>query len=305
MVSVERRWCVAGYPLPLQPRVLDLVIVNEGKAEVLRADAEFLLLDLKVSQHCSWLGKALAKPVRWWWMHGFHQRLIQEIIQAIPGVHHLSRNGKLQKVPGMSANMVVKIVVRDTDMLVLNNRKAVTLAFDAETFDGKQDLQWILDVLLQELTLQQEEQEDLQVPGGPPRRKKGRTSKEPQELEGLIAKTRAILKRHVKAKTVYFLRSGCWEVRGCDGQKKRFWVPEYDDKRLLLESNVDDEEAWQVLLGRFAECEAAVIAWLDSLSTSSTSPGPEAGSEDREGTGGPRGDLEGAEDTAVEPLSEG
>ena len=172
MVSVERLWCAAGFPLPLQPRVLDLVAVNQGKAEVLRPDAEFLLLDLKVSQYCSWLDKALAKPPRWWWQHGFHQRLIQEIIQAIPGTHELNKNGKLQKVPGMSANTVVKIVVRDTEVLVLNNRKAVTLAFDAETFDGKQDLQWILDVLLQELTPQQEEQEDLQVTGGPPRRKK-------------------------------------------------------------------------------------------------------------------------------------
>ena len=304
MVSVERLWCAAGYPLPLQPRVLDLVAVNQGKAEVLRPDGEFLLLDLKVSQYCSWLDKALAKPPRWWWQHGFHQRLIQEIIQAIPGTKAL-RNGKLQKVPGMSANTVVKIVVRDTEVLVLNNRKAVTLAFDAGTFDGKQDLQWILDVLLQELTPQQEEQEDLQVTGGPPRRKKGRTSKEPQKLEDLIATTRQILKRHVKAKTVYFLRSCCWEVRGRDGQKKRFWVPEYDNKRLLLESNVDDAEAWQILLCRFAECEAAAIAYLDSLSASSSPPGPGAGSEDREGTGGPRSDLEGAEDTDVEPPSEG
>ena len=161
---MERRWCVAGYPLPLQPRVLDLVIVNEGKAEVLRPDAEFLLLDLKVSQYCSWLDKALAKPVRWWWMHGFHQRLIQEIIQAIPGVHHLSRNGKLQKVPGMSANTVVKIVVRDTEVLVLSNRKAVTLAFGATTFDG-QDLQWIIEALKEDLTNLPEE--DLEGTGGP------------------------------------------------------------------------------------------------------------------------------------------
>jgi len=102
---------------------------------------------------------------------------------------------------------------------------------------------------------------------------------------------------------VYFLRSGCWEVRGCDGQKKRFWVPEYD-KRLRLKSN-DDEQAWQILLCRFAECEAAAIAYLDSLSASSSPPGPGAGSEDREGTGGPQSDLEGAEDTAVEPPSEG
>lgn len=169
MVSVERLWCVAGYPLPLQPRVLDLVGLENGKAEVLRPDAEFLLLDLKVSQYCSWLDKALAKPPRWWWQHGFDQRLIQEMIQAIPGTHKLNKNGNLQKVPGMSMNMVVKIVVRDKEVLVLNNRKAVTLAFDATAFDGQQDLQWILNVLLQELTPQQE---DLQVTRGPPRRKK-------------------------------------------------------------------------------------------------------------------------------------
>ena len=61
MASVERLWCAAGFPLPLQPRVLDLVGIDNGKPEVLRPDAEFLLLDLKVSPRSIWLDKALER----------------------------------------------------------------------------------------------------------------------------------------------------------------------------------------------------------------------------------------------------
>ena len=135
--------------------------------------------------------------------------------------------------------------------------------------------------------------------------KQGRTSKEPQRLEELIAKTKQILKEHGKAKAVWFNRRGHFEARTCDGQHKYFAVPDYRDMHLQVLEQDDNEEVWQLLQCRFAECEAAAIAWLDSLSASSSPPGPGAGSEDREGTGGPRSDLEGAEDTDVEPPSEG
>ena len=119
----------------------------------------------------------------------------------------------------MSTNMVVKSVVRGKEVLVLNNRKAVTLALDATTFDG-QDLQWMLEVLKEELT---HRQEDLEGTGGP--RKKGRTSKEPQRLEELIAKTKQILKEHGKAKAVWFNRRGFFEAKACDGQHKKDLCP--------------------------------------------------------------------------------
>ena len=133
MVSVvQRLWCVGKHALPLQPRVLDLVVVTgDGKQETLTSDAHFRMLPLKVSQYNTWLGRALKMPVRWWWQHGFDQPLIQEMFQAIPGS---------SKLAGVSKNMVVNIAVRGKEVMVLNNRKAVALAFGATTFDG-QDLQ--------------------------------------------------------------------------------------------------------------------------------------------------------------------
>ena len=100
-------------------------------------------------------------------------------------------------------------------------------------------------------------------------------------------------------------RSGLFEVTTCDGQKNSFRVQDYSDQRLQVLEQDDNQQAWQLLECRFAECEASAIAYLDALSASSSPPGPGAGSEDREGTGGPRSDLEGAEDTDVEPPSEG
>ena len=63
-----------------------------------------------------------------------HQPLAQELVQAIQGPK--SRAGFV----GMSKNIVVPVGVRGKEVLVINTRRTVTLAFGATTFDG-QDLQ--------------------------------------------------------------------------------------------------------------------------------------------------------------------
>ena len=95
-----------------------------------------------------------------------------------------------------------------------------------------------------------------------------------------------------------------FELTDCKGQKKRFRVQDYRDQRLqVLEQ--DDNQAWQLLECRFAECEASAIAYLDALSASSSRPGPGAGSEDPDKE--PPSEVPGAgsEDRDVEPPSEG
>ena len=151
MVSVvQRLWCVGNQVLPLKRGVLDLVgFASDGRPETILEDTEFFLLPLKVSQHDSWLDKVLDKSARWWWQHGAYQPLIQEMLQAIPGT-----GGKWQKRAGLSKRNLVKIAVRGREVIVMNNRKAVTLAFNATTFDG-QDLQWIREALKEELTYSQ------------------------------------------------------------------------------------------------------------------------------------------------------
>ena len=163
MVSVvQRLWCVGNQVLPLKRCVLDLVgFASGGRPETILEDTEFFLLPLKVSQHDRWLDEYLEKPTKWWWLNGRHQPLIQEVLQAIPGT-----GGKWQKRAGLSKRNLVKIVVRGREVVVMNNRKAVTLAFSATTFDG-QDLQWILEALKEALTHSQGDLEGTEGTGGP------------------------------------------------------------------------------------------------------------------------------------------
>ena len=90
----------------------------------------------------------------------------------------------------------------------------------------------------------------------------------------MIAKTKQILKEHGKAKAVWFNRRGHFEARTCDGQHTYFAVPDYRDQHLQVLEQDDNEEVWQLLQCRFAECEAAALEWLDGVSASISAPGP-------------------------------
>ena len=101
--TVQHLWCVGKHALPFQQDGLDLVsLANPEQPEVLRADALFFLLSLKVSQQSSWMGRARNMPVRWWWSHGLQQPLIQELVQAIPGPPRTGRG-----FAGVAKNIVV------------------------------------------------------------------------------------------------------------------------------------------------------------------------------------------------------
>ena len=94
-----------------------------------------------------------------------------------------------------------------------------------------------------------------------------------------------------------------FEVTTYGGRKRRLPAPDFSDKRLQALEH-DDNQAWQVLEGCFADCEASAIEYLDALSASSSHPGPGAGSEDPAKE--PPSEVSGAgsEDTDKEPPSE-
>ena len=80
-------------------------------------------LPLNASQNSTWMDRAFGEPAKWCWLHGCHQPLAQEILQASPGMQtHWA---------GVSRHMVVNIAVRGKDLVSRNNRTAVTLAFGA------------------------------------------------------------------------------------------------------------------------------------------------------------------------------
>ena len=111
-----------------------------------------------------------------------------------------------------------------------------------------------------------------------------RSSKQPQKLDGLIENTKGNLKAH-GAKSVWFHQSGIFELRTCQGQKKRFPVYDYKDQRLEVLEQPDDHPAWKLLESKFSVCEASAIAFLDASNASSSHPGPDKdppseGSED-------------------------
>ena len=118
--------------------------------------------------------------------------------------------------------------------------------------------------------------------------KKSRSSKQPQKLDGLIENTKGNLKAH-GAKSVWFHQSGIFELRTCQGQKKRFPVDDYKDQRLEVLEQPDDHPAWKLLESKFSVCEASAIAFLDASNASSSHPGPDKDPP-----------SEGSEDTDVE-----
>ena len=72
--TVQLLWCYAKEALPFQRKQLDLVpLADPENPQVLREEAQFFLLSLKVAQQSTWMDRALNMPVRWWWSHGMQQ----------------------------------------------------------------------------------------------------------------------------------------------------------------------------------------------------------------------------------------
>ena len=132
-MAVTHKWCLDETILPLERRILDLCSWTGGRAETTKEDCPFLLLRLGGRAGAPWLGKHFRQPAKWWWSLSRRANIIKDMLEQYP-----------TKLNGRSRNVVVPIVVRGQEILVLNERRAVVLAFE-EAGAQFESLQWFID----------------------------------------------------------------------------------------------------------------------------------------------------------------
>ena len=151
-MAVTQKWCLEDIILPFERRSLDLCTWSGPRAQSLKEDCGFLLLNLGGRPAHQWLSRYFGQPKRWWLSLSGRSQLIQDILCEYPGVGSSSprRHGATRGVVGLSRNCVVSIVVRGKEILVLNDRRSVTLAFEEATAEFE-NLQWFLNQLRLEI----------------------------------------------------------------------------------------------------------------------------------------------------------
>ena len=149
--AIVQKWCLLGprhedIVMPLELKTLDLCSWTSGRAEAMKEDQQFLCLDLGGRAADPWLSRHLGMEYRWWWTQSRQSKVVQDILAEFP-CSTLGHAGN--KRLGLSQNVAVPIIVKGVELLVLNNRRRLTLVFAQQDprFEG---FLWFLDQLLQE-----------------------------------------------------------------------------------------------------------------------------------------------------------
>ena len=143
-MSVSRKWCLENTVLPLERRTMDLCSWSGGQASTTKEDHGFLLLSLAGRSADPWLHLHFGKKPKWWWYRSGRSKLIRELLDQYPVSR--SKGTKLS----LSSKVVVPIEVRGHQILVLNDRRSVVLAFE-ESAPQFESLEWILNELRLEI----------------------------------------------------------------------------------------------------------------------------------------------------------
>ena len=160
-MAVTQKWCLEDIILPFELRSLDLCSWSGSRAQSLKEDCGFLLLNLGGRSAHQWLSRYFRQPKRWWWSLSGTSQVIKDILSQYPSSSSSSTvrriAGASRGVAGLTRNVVVPIVVRGKEILVLNDRRSVTLAFE-EAAAEFENLHWFLNEL--RLEIEQDKTED-------------------------------------------------------------------------------------------------------------------------------------------------
>ena len=185
MPVVQQKWALGDHVLPLERQVLDLVDPSQHPPECREQDLGFLLLSLKTIDKALWLTEYLGVRSSWWRQLGLRQPLMQEMARGFP-----------KRVKGLlSAQMVIPIIVRGKEILVVNRRSPVTMAF-VESKSDFESLTWFLGELKKDLCASEP------VPRAP-RSSEIADDDEQDEIEQVLED----LKRHPNCSKAWFLPS--------------------------------------------------------------------------------------------------
>ena len=129
--------------LPLERGTMDLYAYQNGNFKFLDEDLQCLLLCLKASGDHAWLEESLNVPGRWWRKNGAHQALMAELMAALPNTRTRELIGRTTQ------HMVIQVPIRNTQILLKNDRRALTLVFRAGS--GFEILPWFIQELKRDL----------------------------------------------------------------------------------------------------------------------------------------------------------
>ena len=237
-MAVSQKWCLEDIILPLERRSLDLCTSSGQQAQCQKEDCGFLLLNLGGRPAHQWLSRYFGQPKRWWLSLSGSSQLIQDILCEYPGVGSNAprTHGATRGVIGLSRSCVVSIVVRGKEILVLNDRRSVTLAFEEATAEFE-NLQWFLNQLRLEIN-QDTKQDNKKDQKKDKKKDKNKDIKEDmqedeEEDEGSEEEYEAHLEQALKTiKAMPGCKSAWWcpgtsrfKVRNLDGLERFVGVP--------------------------------------------------------------------------------
>ena len=110
LMAVTQKWCLEDIILPFERRSLDLCTWSGPRAQSLKEDCGFLLLNLGGRSAHQWLSRYFRQPKRWWWSLSGTSQVIQDILDQYPNNAVRGRPGCSRGVTGLSRHVVVRIV---------------------------------------------------------------------------------------------------------------------------------------------------------------------------------------------------
>ena len=125
MALIQEKLCLGGQALPLVPWKADKVDLHGVTGEADIDEALLLLLNFKATADTEWLSEHLRLRKKWSLLNSRKVPLLQELPKQIEG-----KNIRAKRAAS-ACRLVVSILLRDNVLLVLNDARAPTLAFNA------------------------------------------------------------------------------------------------------------------------------------------------------------------------------
>ena len=236
--------------MPLERGTMDLYAYQNGHFKFLDEDLQCLLLCLTASGDHAWLEESLNVPGRWWRKNGAHQALMAELMAALPNTRKRDLIGRTTQ------HMVIQATIRNTHILLKNDRRALTLVFRAGY--GFEILPWFI----QELKRDLKDLGDVPEPDVDPEASDDDYEKGQSRM---IAEALEVLSKQVKCKKVWYLRSrNEFKVLTKDEERKVFKVFEVRHRHKV--------RTLETFAPRITAALEATVEWLAETNASTADP---------------------------------
>ena len=273
---LEHKLCLNNMPVPFVKKDMEFDDIHHI-ASLPDEDITFSLLSLKVTDNADWLSRALQPEVksaaasRRWMSRLSSVALVKEIFEAISKGKPTGPQARLSRRP----NIVVAIEIRGQVILVVNQTRHITLAFqEGQELEG---MQWFLTELQKDLeTINEDDQEDKEENLEEKSEDDEEDKEGDQEFEDLhIQLQKKYLERlrmHEQCKRASWPPSKpCYRVLNKDKATKHFVVQDLKKRRKDF-THRGDPLNLQVLQTNHDRAYQEAVGWLDSFSDRPSAP---------------------------------